>query len=126
MPAGTRPLPATPSSSPSGDTAGIGASSRGSQPAIAPFSNTSSASGTLSRIEVVLDTELAVQIPQVAPQRVDVDVDAVLGDLSEDLVVRGRAGKPPVSIEVRATERRQDGEVCFGHATTLAGMLAQF
>jgi hypothetical protein len=80
----------------------------------------------LSRIEPVLDAELRIQIAQVPAQRVEIKIDAVLCELTEDLVIRRRHGKPSISVEIRTTERRQDREVRFGHANTWAGSRSRF
>jgi hypothetical protein len=76
------------------------------------------AGSLLSRVEPVLDAELRIQIAQVPSQGVEIEEGPVLSELAQDLVVRRRDGKSPISLEVRTTERRQDREVRFGHSNT--------
>jgi len=62
----------------------------------------------------------AYRFAQVPPQRVEIEVDAVLGEFAEDLVMRRRNSKLPISVKIRTAERRQDREIRFGHANTRA------
>lgn len=61
--------------------------------------------------QAVFYAELGVQIAQVGAQRIVIEVDAVLGKLLEDCVVRSRNNESPPPFQVRKTERCQDRKV---------------
>jgi hypothetical protein len=83
-------------------------------------------SALLRRVEPVLDAELGIQIAQVPTQGVDVEIDAVLGELAEDLVIGRWTRKPLIAVEIWTTERRQNRQVSFGHADNRADAPAGF